>query len=197
MLLAKGVPLAEAQKIVSGYGDELDDETRSYVATSNRRARRWDIALGATAVVLGVLLVAAVFLGVMTKQAQQSATASYEATKGAVSDLVSVITQGLQDIEGIRVSTVQSVLSIVDKTVQKVQSVSVDDPQLARIRAEMLFQGAKAFQKKKIWSRLARPRPPALASAASSPDTTNGRPSLRSPSPSRSNGAGICRAAWN
>lgn len=148
LLLAKGVPLAEAQKIVSGYGDELDAETRSYVAASNRRARRWDIALGTIAAVLAVLLAASVFLGVLTKQAQQSATASYEATKGAVGDLVSVITQGLQDIEGIRVSTVQNVLSIVDKTIQKVQSVSIDDPQLAGIRAEMLYQGAKAYQKK-------------------------------------------------
>lgn len=148
LLLAKGVPLAEAQQIVNGYGDELDDDIRSYVAASNRRAQRWNVFVRAAAVVFGVLFLGAAALGVMARVAQKSASANYEVAKGAVNDLTTEMTKVLGDVEGIRVSVVQNVLSIVDRTIQKVQSVSAGDPQVARIRAEMLFQGAKAFQKK-------------------------------------------------
>ena len=148
LLLAKGVPLAEAQKIVKGYGEELNQDVRAYVATSNRRAQRLNIFMGATAAVFALLFVAATWLGLEANRAQKVATTSYEAAKGAVGDLVTVITDGLRDIEGIRVATVQNVLGIVDKTIQKVQSVRLDDAQLARIRAQMLFEGGKAYQKK-------------------------------------------------
>ena len=148
LLLAKGVPLAEAQKIVKGYGEELNQDVRAYVATSNRRAQRLNIFMGATAAVFALLFVAATWLGLEANRAQKVATTSYEAAKGAVGDLVTVITDGLRDIEGIRVATVQNVLGIVDKTIQKVQSVRLDDSQLARIRAQMLFEGGKAYQKK-------------------------------------------------
>jgi hypothetical protein len=148
LLLAKGVPLAEAQEIVNDYGDELDDDIRSYVAASNRRAQRWNVFVRTAAVVFGVLFLGATALGFTAWVAQKSASANYEVAKGAVNDLTTEMTKVLGDVEGIRVSVVQNVLSIVDRTIQKVQSVSAGDPQVARIRAEMLFQGAKAFQKK-------------------------------------------------
>jgi tetratricopeptide (TPR) repeat protein len=148
LLLAKGVPLAEAQKIVKDYGEELDQDVRAYVTTSNRRAQRLNIFMSATAAVFATLFLAATVLWFVAQRAQQTATTNYEAAKGAVSDLVSVITRSLQNIQGIRVATVQEILGIVDKTIQKVQSASSDDPQLALIRAEMLFQGGKALQKK-------------------------------------------------
>ncbi|MEA2885676.1 MAG: eukaryotic-like serine/threonine-protein kinase [Bradyrhizobium sp.] len=148
LLLAKGVPLAEAQELLRGFGDELDDATRSYIAASNRRAQRWNVFVRTAAVVFGVLFLGAAALGVMAWVAQKSASANYEVAKGAVNDLTTEMTKVLGDVEGIRVSVVQNVLSIVDRTIQKVQGVSAGDPQVARIRAEMLFQGAKAFQKK-------------------------------------------------
>jgi eukaryotic-like serine/threonine-protein kinase len=149
LLLAKGVPLAEAQELLRDFGDELDGDTRSYVAASNRRAQRWNVFVRAAAVVFGVLFLGAAALGVMAWVAQKSASANYEVAKGAVNDLTTEMTKVLGDVEGIRVSVIQNVLSIVDRTIQKVQSVSAGDPQVARIRAEMQFQSAKAFQKKK------------------------------------------------
>jgi hypothetical protein len=148
LLLAKGVPLAEAQELLRDFGEELDGDTRSYVAASNRRAQRWNVFVRAAAVVFGILFLGAAALGVMARVAQKSASDNYEVAKGAVNDLTTEMTKVLGDVEGIRVSVVQNVLSIVDRTIQKVQSVSAGDPQVARIRAEMLFQGAKAFQKK-------------------------------------------------
>jgi tetratricopeptide (TPR) repeat protein len=148
LLLAKGVPLAEAQEIVNDYGDELDDEIRSYVAASNRRAQRWNVFVRTAAVVFGILFLGAAALGFTTWAAQKSASANYEVAMGVVNDLSTEMTQVLADVSGIPVSVVQNVLSIVDKTIQKVQSVSAGDPQVARIRADMLFLRAKTFQKK-------------------------------------------------
>jgi hypothetical protein len=148
LLLAKGVPLAEGQKIVAAYGEELSKDVRAYVTASNRRAQRLNIFMGATAAVFALLFVATALFWFKADSAQRVATTNYEAAKGAVGDLVGVITQGLQNIEGIRVQTVQSVLEIVDKTIKKVQTVSAEDPEIARIRGEMLFQIGKAFQKK-------------------------------------------------
>jgi tetratricopeptide (TPR) repeat protein len=148
LLLAKGVPLAEGQKIIKAYGKELSADMRAYVAASSRRAQRLNIIMGATAAAFAVLFVAAALFWVKAESAQQVAATNYDAAKGALSDLVGVITRGLQNIEGIRVQTVQSVLAIVDKTIRKVEAVSAEDPEISRIRGEMLFQIGKAFQKK-------------------------------------------------
>jgi hypothetical protein len=161
LLLAKGVPLAEAQKIVKDYGEELEEDLRAYVTASNRRAQRLNIFMAAAAAVFAILFVGAAVLGFAAERAQRFATANYTAAKDAVDDLVTVITESMRDIQGIRVETVQNILGIVDKTIRKVETVSLDDPQLARIRAEMLFQGGKTYQKKEDHAR-------AMASAAES-----------------------------
>jgi tetratricopeptide (TPR) repeat protein len=153
LLLQKGVSLAEGQKIVKDYGDELDPDVRGYVAASNRRAQRFNIFMGAAAAIFAVLFVASAVLGLLTKQAQEVASKNYGAAKGAVSDLVSLITQGLQDVAGIQLSSVQKVLGLVDETLEKVQRVSHDDPELARVRAAMHFQSAKIYQKKEAHAR--------------------------------------------
>jgi tetratricopeptide (TPR) repeat protein len=148
MLLAKGVPLAEAQKIVKNYGEELPKELRTYVTMSNRRAQRFNVFMGATAAVFACLFVAASVLWFEAGRAEATAKTSYQAAKGAVIDLVGAAIESLQDIQGIRVATVQRVLAIVDKTIRMVQDVSVGDAELARARAKMQFQAGKTFQKK-------------------------------------------------
>jgi eukaryotic-like serine/threonine-protein kinase len=148
LLLAKGLPLAEAQQIVKRHGGELSPEVRAYIATSNRRAQLINIIVGGAAAVFAGLFVVSSALGLMTRSAQHAAAANYQAAKGALGDLISLITKGLRDTKGIEVATVQSVLLLVDNTIQKVQTVSGGDPELADLRAVMLYHGAKMFQKK-------------------------------------------------
>ena len=148
LLLAKGLPLAEAQQIVKQHGSELSPEIRTYVATSSRRAQLVNIIVGTTAAVFAGLFLISTVLGLMTRSAQNAATANYNASKGALGDLITLITSGLRDTKGIEIATVQKVLSLVDQTIQKVQAVNGGDPELSNIRAEMLYQGAKMFQKK-------------------------------------------------
>ena len=152
LLLAKGLPLAEAQQIVKKHGNELSPEIRAYVATSNRRAQRLNVFMGATAAVFAALFVASTILGLMTRSAQQTASANYQAAKGAIGNLVTVITENLRDTAGIEVETVQRVLKIVDETITKVQKVSVGDPELRVLRGQMLYQSGKAYQKKEDWA---------------------------------------------
>ncbi len=148
LLLAKGVPLAEAQKIVKNYAEELPKDLRTYVMMSNRRAQRFNILMAATAAVFACLFVAATVLWFEAGRAEATAKTSYQAAKGAVIDLVGAAIESLQDVQGIRVATVQKVLAIVDKTIRMVQDVSIGDAELARARAKMQFQAGKAFQKK-------------------------------------------------
>ena len=54
LLLARGLPLAEAESIVGKYGDELATEVRAYVRASRQRANRAQmIGWGAAAVFFG------------------------------------------------------------------------------------------------------------------------------------------------
>jgi tetratricopeptide (TPR) repeat protein len=148
LLLAKGVPLAEAQKIVTDYGDELDADIRGYVATSNRRAQRFNIFMATAAAIFAALFVASAVLGVMTKQAQEVASTNYGAAKGAVSDFMSLLAQVFLDAAGIQLATVQNGLAFMDKALQRLESISRDDPELVRVRGEMQFQSAKIYQKR-------------------------------------------------
>jgi tetratricopeptide (TPR) repeat protein len=148
LLLAKGLPLAEAQQIVKQHGDELSPAIRDYVAASSRRAQLFNVIVGTAAAVFFALFVISTTLGIMTRSAQQTATANYQAAKGALGDLISLITDGLRDTKGIEIATVRKVLSLVDQTITKVQKVSDGDPELSAIRANMLYQSGKMFQKK-------------------------------------------------
>ncbi len=148
LLLAKGLPLLEAEKIVKAHGSELGGDIRDYVAASSRRARLLNVIVGTAAAVFFALFVVSAVLGLMTRSAQQAASANYQASKGALGSLITLITNGLRDTKGIEVATVQNVLSLVDQTIAKVQAVSGGDPELSDIRADMLYQGGKMFQKK-------------------------------------------------
>jgi hypothetical protein len=148
LLLAKGLPLAEGQQIVKQHGGELSPDIRDYVAASGSRARLLNAIVYTAAAVFFALFVVSAVLGLMTRSAQQTASASYQAAKGALGNLITLITNDLRDTKGIEIATVQNVLSLVDATIAQVQTVSKGDPELSSLRADMLYQGSKMFQKK-------------------------------------------------
>ena len=112
---------------------------REREAAARQLARRTFIAVAA----LCLLFVGSIVLGLMTRSAQNVATANYNAAKGAFGDMVTLVTSGLRDTTGVEIATIQGVLSLVDQTIQKMQAVSGGDPELSTIRAEMLYHGAK------------------------------------------------------
>jgi eukaryotic-like serine/threonine-protein kinase len=151
LLLAKGVPLAEAQKIVKDYGEELDGNTRNYVAASTRRAQRFTMFMGAAAAVFALLFVASTVLAYMTQQAQRTASANYDAALGTVNDFTSLISRVFQNAVGIQLATVQEGLKTLDKSRQRLAKLGGGGLETSQvIFATVQFQQAKIYQKSKL-----------------------------------------------
>ena len=61
LLLPAGLPLAEAESIVSRYRDELTPELRAYVVTSGKRARQRQRLTAIAAMMFALIAIAAIF----------------------------------------------------------------------------------------------------------------------------------------
>jgi tetratricopeptide (TPR) repeat protein len=153
-LLLRSPALEEAERWIASRpraAPEPTAQTQTFVAESRSGAtRRRNILTGSLAAGLLVALTLAGLAFVLKLQADRSeehATASYGAAKGAMGDLVTTITGAMQEIQGIRVESAKKILDIVDGTIKKVQAESHGDPELDRIRAAMLFQAGKTYQK--------------------------------------------------
>jgi len=81
LLLARGLPLAEAQSIVGKYGDELAPEVRVYVRASRTRANRSQIVAWGAAVAFALVAVGA---GIAAKVALDQQTRADNAAKVAL-----------------------------------------------------------------------------------------------------------------
>jgi Novel STAND NTPase 1 len=160
LLLAKGVPLAEAQRIVKAHAGELPPEIRAYVTTSSRRAQRFTIFMGATAAIFAVLAVLAFNLKLAadrnfeTAQANQlvaetnrkTAEANFGVARETASNMIAATAQGLRDLKGISVTTIDIVLNAIDRAVQKLKDTYPDNPLVDLSRAAARFEFAKTYQ---------------------------------------------------
>src|SRR5262249_22815309 len=77
LLIPGGLPLAEAETIIASYGAELFPDTRDFVATSSRRARRRQRLIAAGSAVFAALAVIATVLGLLAYQAEQHAERNF------------------------------------------------------------------------------------------------------------------------
>ncbi|MGD0025639.1 MAG: AAA family ATPase [Xanthobacteraceae bacterium] len=109
LLLARGLPLAEAESIVGKYGDELAPEALAYVRASRKRAHRaqmigWGVAAAFALVAIGAGIeakvasdqrAAAEAARARAEQETQRADRNFAAAKQTVEGLISNIAQGL------------------------------------------------------------------------------------------------------
>jgi tetratricopeptide (TPR) repeat protein len=151
LLLARGLPLAEAESVAGKYRDELAPEILAYVRASRARANRAQMfAWGAAAVFLLVAIGAGIAAKVAFDQRsaaeaarleaereKQRADRNFTAAKQTVDDLIFNIAQGLRNVAGMRVETIRTVLDTVQKTTDQLVQAAPDDPQLLRLRAAM------------------------------------------------------------
>ena len=155
LLIAPGLPLEEARKLVAGYGDELDPQMRGYVdqsiAADDKRisARRLRHRLTASAAVVfaGVALFAGWQYMVANTQ-RQIAEQNFGAAKNAINGLNGLIynvAQGLQNVVGMRVDAVRSTLGEVSKTIDALDQSAPDDAELKLSRARMLANFVDAY----------------------------------------------------
>jgi WD40 repeat protein len=73
LLLARGLPLAEAESIVGKYGDEFAREILAYVRASRQRARRAQMIGWGVAAAFALIALGASALGVLAYKSQQLA----------------------------------------------------------------------------------------------------------------------------
>ena len=151
LLLARGLPLAEAESIVAKYGDELAPESCAYVRASRARANRaqmigWGAAAAFALVAVGAGIAAKVAFDqraaaeaarVQAEQETQRADRNFTAAKQTVDGLIFNIAQGLRGVVGMRVDTIRKILDTVQTTIDQLSRTAPDDPQLLRSRSAM------------------------------------------------------------
>jgi hypothetical protein len=140
LLLAKGVPLAEAQKMLRDYGSELDRDTRSFIGASSRRAQRLNIALGAAAAIFAGIAVLASYFWYTANQ-------NFLVATDTANKVVSSFTeQGLVNVKGISVGTVDKVLNAVNDAFAELWQTGPNDPTLQRSKANMYYEFGKNYE---------------------------------------------------
>ena len=151
LLLARGLPLAEAESIIGKYGDEFAPEVRAYVRASRKRANRaqmigWGVAAVFLLVAIGAGIAAKVAFEqraaaeaarVRAEQETRRADRNFTAAKQTVNGLIFNIAQGLSGVVGMRVDTIRRILETVRNTIDQLIQTAPDDPQLLRSRAVM------------------------------------------------------------
>jgi hypothetical protein len=160
LLIPKGVPLAEAQRILKAHFGELSLEIRAYVAASSNRAQRFNIFMGTAAVVFAVLAVLAFNLKLVadrnfeTAQSNErvaeanhkTAEANFAVARETANNMIVATAQGLRDLQGISVATIDIVLNAIDAAVRKLKETYPDNPLIDLSRASVRFEFAKTYQ---------------------------------------------------
>jgi tetratricopeptide (TPR) repeat protein len=117
--------------------DLLSQEVRQ-----QKRALR--LAVSAAGVML-LLAVGAVTAGIIAKVQAERAERNFAAAEDTVNGLIFNIAQGLRDVEGIRLESLDKILGQVRKTVERLTATDPDNPRLMRDKAVMLDEFAKTY----------------------------------------------------
>ncbi|HEX7532450.1 MAG TPA: toll/interleukin-1 receptor domain-containing protein, partial [Methyloceanibacter sp.] len=117
--------------------DLLSQEVRQ-----QRRALR--LAVGAAAVML-LLAVGAVTAGIIARSQQLRAEKNFAAAKDTVDSLIFNIAQGLRDVEGMRVESIDKILGQVRSTVDRLAETDPGNTSLMRSKDVMLDEFAKTY----------------------------------------------------
>lgn len=145
LLLPRGLPLAEAENIVSRYGNEIAPETRAYVRASRARAGRAQMVTAAAAAVFAVVAVLALFQTRVAQQQTELALRNFGIARETVRTLVFNVAQGLRSVSGLQVQALKTILTTVQAASDQLLVTAPDDPDLLRSRATMFVNFAEAY----------------------------------------------------
>src|SRR5262249_9329399 len=151
-LIQPGVPLAEAEKLVTDFGAELPPELTSYVIASRNRARLRQRLVAAAAVFFSSLAVRAAATGFWAYRSQQEAvraeeravaerdraTRNFGLARRTADSLVVDIARGMRDVLGMPADTVRKILETAKATFEQLAASAPDDLALQLSQADML-----------------------------------------------------------
>jgi tetratricopeptide (TPR) repeat protein len=109
-----------------------------------QQRRALSLAVGAACLLL-LLAIGAVTAGIIAKVQAERAERNFAAAEDTVNGLIFNIAQGLRDVEGIRVESLDKILGQVRKTVERLTNTDPDNPRLMRDKAVMLDEFAKTY----------------------------------------------------
>jgi len=109
-----------------------------------QQRRALTLAMSAAALLL-VLAVGAVTAGIIAKVQAERAERNFAAAKSTVDGLIFQIAQGLRNVEGIRVESLDKILDQARETVERLTESDPDNPALLRSKAVMLDEFAKTY----------------------------------------------------
>jgi len=117
LLIPRGLPLAEAEKIARDFGNELPAETHAFIAASGRRARLQQRLVAGAAAVFAVLFLAATAGGIMAWRARQEADAqriraekALAAATGTANGLIFNLAERFRNTTGVPVAVIKDIL---------------------------------------------------------------------------------------
>jgi eukaryotic-like serine/threonine-protein kinase len=146
LLIPRGLPLAQAESIVKGFGDELSSATREFVSASGRRARLRQRLTAVAAILFAILALGATGAGIFAWREEQRAERSLRAAKNAVNVIVVDIAEGLRNVEGVRTATIRTILEKIQDTVEWLTRFAPDNLSLRQLYLELLDEFATTYQ---------------------------------------------------
>jgi eukaryotic-like serine/threonine-protein kinase len=145
LLLPSGLPLAEAESIIALHADEVDSETRVFVAASGRRARLRQRLSVVAAAVFGLVALTSIALGIFAQHEAMLAEQNYAVAKQAADSLVVNIAQRLRNVQGMTIESTRRILDAADGVMERLASSTPNDFELQRSRVVMLREFARTY----------------------------------------------------
>jgi hypothetical protein len=163
LLLARGLPLAEAEDLIGKYGDELTPEARVYVKASRKRANRAQVIGWSAAAVFALVAVGAGFEWKAAEAARAQAEVSRrdaEAERavaqtqrdraertltlatGTADGLVIDLAQKFRDVVGVSAAMIKDILDRARQLQDQLQASGETTPALRRSQAVALKETA-------------------------------------------------------
>lgn len=137
LLLAPGLPLAEAQSLKATYGAELAPECVAFIDASVRKQLNRQRRGYALATVFGVIALAALGASALAWQQSKRADRNFNAAKDTINSVIFDLAEGLRDVEGMRAETARRILARADTAIGRLAAQTDNDPEVQRSQGAM------------------------------------------------------------
>ena len=109
-----------------------------------QQRRALSLAVGAACLLL-LLAIGAVAAGIIARNEADRAERNFAAAKDTVNGLIFQIAQGLRNVEGIRIESLDKILGQARQTVERLTETDPDNPELVRSKVAMLDEFAQTY----------------------------------------------------
>jgi tetratricopeptide (TPR) repeat protein len=139
-LLLRDPDLANAVDLAARWGEELDDQTRVFIAASRKQARLRLRLTAAAAVVFALVALTATALGVVAYRSQQRAEQALHAATETANGLIFDLAQRFRNVSGVPTSLIKDILDRARALQDQLTQSGRVTPELRRSQAAALIE---------------------------------------------------------